>query len=218
MRCTEAQPLFTACLDDVASGVERQALLGHLSACPGCRSDYHKLENTRLAVASLGRKAAPPDLALKIRVSLSREQSQTWKRFLQRYMVRLEDAFNAFMFPATAGILTTVIFFTAMAGFFVQAQADAGETVPGLYLSPHLQTTWPVAADFNVDAPVVVQAYVDASGFVDNYDIISGSDNEQVRSQLNRALLLTRFSPAYAFGQPVQGTAIICFSHVNVKG
>jgi hypothetical protein len=76
------------------------------------------------------------------------------------------------------------------------------------------------AADsaLNFEAPVVIQAYVDARGYVQNYEIIAGPDNEDVRSQLNRALLFTTFSPAYAFGQPVPGTAVICFSHMTVKG
>jgi anti-sigma factor RsiW len=218
MKCAEARPLFPAYVDNAVTGAEMQALSEHMSACPECRTDYRALENTRVLVASLGRKPAPADLALKIRVALSHERSRTWRRFLQTYMVRLEDLMNAFMFPATAGILTTVIFFGAVAGFFVAKQAGAGDLVPGLSAPARLQTTWPFAADLNLEAPVVIQAYVDVSGRVQNYDILSGPDNEGVRSQLNRALLFTKFSPAYAFGQPVAGTAIIYFSHVNVKG
>ena len=215
MRCAEASPLFPAYLDDAVTGAEMQALSEHLSACPECRSDYQQMESTRALVASLGRKPAPGDLPLRIRLALSRERSRTWRSFLQGYMVRLEDLMNAFMFPATAGILTTIIFFGAVTGFFVAKQAGAGDLGP---IPARLEATWPFAADLNLEAPVVIRAYVDSGGRVQNYDILSGPDNEGVRSQLNRVLLFTKFSPAYAFRQPVAGTAIISFSHVNVKG
>jgi hypothetical protein len=223
MRCTEARPLFPAYLDDAVTGAEMQAVSSHIGDCAGCRSEYHKLENTQLLVAALGRKSAPADLALKIRVALSRERSRTWSRILQHYMVRLEDLVNAFLFPATAGILSTIIFFGAIAGFFVQGQASGDDMVSGIYLSPRLQPPQTAMssiadADLNLDTPVVIRAYVDANGQVQNYEVIAGPDNEQIRSQLNRALLFTSFSPAYAFGRPVPGVAVISFSHVNVKG
>jgi len=59
---------------------------------------------------------------------------------------------------------------------------------------------------------------VDARGFVENYRIISGRDDEEIREQLNRALLFTIFAPAQSFGHPVPGKAIMSFSHINVKG
>ncbi len=223
MTCVEARPLFALYLDNAVTGAEMHALSEHVSACPGCRSESRKLENARQAVASLGRKPAPSDLGLRIRLALSRERSRTWRRFMQAYMVRLENGVNAFMFPATAGILTAIIFFSAVTGFFVPARSGADVLVPGLYLPARLQPPQTAMSsvadtDLNLDAPVVIQAFVDATGRVENYEIIAGPDNDQVRSQLNRALLFTSFSPAYAFGQPVAGKAVICFSHVNVKG
>src|SRR5215471_396185 len=222
MRCTEARPLFALHLDNSVTGAEMHAISDHIGSCAECKAEYRKLEQTRLLVTSLGRKPVPADLSLKIRVALSRERSRSWRSVLQGCTVRVENAMNAFMFPATAGILTAIIFFGALTGFFVPAQVGADEVLPGIYRPAHLeppQTAMSSVADtdLNLEAPVVIQAYVDSTGRVQNYEIISGPDNEKVRSQLNRALLFTSFSPAYAFGQPVSGTAIICFSHVNVK-
>lgn len=222
MRCTEARPLFALHLDSAVSGATVHALSDHISSCAECKGEYRKMEQTRLLVASLGRKPVPADLSLKIRVALSRERSRSWRSIWQGYMVRLENAMNAFMFPATAGILTTIIFFGALTGFFVPAQVGADEVVRGFdqaRLQPPQTAMSSVAdRDLNLTVPVVIQAYVDSGGRVQNYDIISGPDNEEIRSQLNRVLLFTTFSPAYVFGQPVAGTAVICFSHVNVKG
>ena len=218
MRCIDARPLFSLHLDNAVTGVEMHAVSDHINSCAECKLEYRKVENTRLLMTSLGRRPVPPDLSLKIRVALSRERSRNWRSMVQGYMVRLENAMNAFMFPATAGIL-----FGALTGFFVPAQVGADEIVPGIFVPARLQPPQSAMSsvadtDLNLTAPVVIQAYVDSSGRVQNYDIISGPDNEEVRSQLNRALLFTSFTPAYSFGQPVAGTAVICFSHVNVKG
>jgi Putative zinc-finger len=223
MSCKQVRSLFPAYLDEVATGSEMHMVSGHLNQCMECRSEYRKLENTRRLVSSLGRKPVPNDLALKIRLAVSRERSHTWRSIAQAYLVRLEDALNAFMFPATAGVLTAIIFFGAFTGFFVAAPAGGQDFVPGIYLPAHLkppQTAMSSVADtdLNLEAPVTVQAFIDAGGRVQKYEIVSGPDNEKVRSQLNRALLFATFTPAYAFGRPVAGTAVIRFSHVNVKG
>jgi hypothetical protein len=215
--------LLPAYVDKAVTGAEMQLLAEHMSECSDCRSEYRKLENTRQLVVSLGRKPVPADLALRIRVALSRERSRNWRSVLQSYLVRMENLANAFMFPATAGILTTFIFFGALTGFFVTARTGAQDLVPGIYLPARLQPPQTAMSsvadmDLNLDAPVVIQAFVDANGHVQNYEIIAGPDTEKVRSQLNRALLFTTFSPALSFGQPVAAPAIICFSHVNVKG
>ena len=43
-------------------------------------------------------------------------------------------------------------------------------------------------------------------------------DAEQVRKQLDRALIFTVFEPAMSFGQPASGRAIITFANVEVTG
>ncbi len=223
MRCTEARPLFPLYQDGAVTGAEMHALSEHMGQCAGCQLEFTKLENTRLLVSSVGRKEAPSDLALRIRVAISRERSRSWSSILQAYAVRVENGLNAFMFPATAGLVSAVVFFVALIGFFVPPQAGADSVVPGVYMPARLQPPQTALsssadADLNLDTPVVVQAYVDAGGKVQNYEILSGPDTEAIRSKLNRALLFASFYPAYAFGQPVPGTAVISFSHVNVKG
>jgi hypothetical protein len=152
---------------------------------------------------------------LKIRVALSNERAHSALGILQRYMVRLENAFHGVMLPATAGILTAVMFFGTLIGLLVPAQVRANDDVPtAFYTPPRLEmSVYPV-----LDSPVVIEAYVDARGFVENYHIISGPDDEQVREQLNRALLLDLFAPAQSFGHPVPGKVVMSFSNINVEG
>jgi hypothetical protein len=101
----------------------------------------------------------------------------------------------------------------------VPAQVSANDDVPStFYTPPRLQISEYPEDQLNLDSPLVIETYVDARGWVENYRIISGPDDEQVREQLSRALLLTRFAPAQSFGHPVRGKAIMSFSHINVKG
>jgi hypothetical protein len=133
--------------------------------------------------------------------------------------VRFENAFNAFMVPATAGFVAAIIFFAVVIGFFVPARVSAEDDVPTmLYTPPRLEMSGYAESDLNLDSPVVVETFVDAQGRVENYRIISGRDDEQVRAQLNRALLFTIFAPAHSFGRAVPGRAVISFSHINVRG
>ena len=134
MRCTEARPLFPLYLDSAVTGMQMHAISEHMGDCVDCRSEYKKLEHTRLLVSSLGRRSAPPDLALRIKLSLSHQRSRGWRNILRSYAVRLEDTVNAFMVPATAGVLTAVIFFGAMCRSSTrevfQASNETGRQMP----------------------------------------------------------------------------------------
>ena len=219
MNCNQAKPLFSNYLDGAMTGAEMHEVSGHLRECAECQSDYNLLENTRSLVSSIGRRQPPSDLALKIKVALSSESARSRRGILQGYMVRLENAFNGLMFPATAGVLSAVVFFGVLIGLLVPAQVSAYDDVPSsFYTPPRLQLAEYPEPQLNLDTPVVIETYVDASGRVENYRIISGPDDEQIREQLNRALLFTIFVPAQSFGRPVPVKAIMSFSNISVKG
>jgi anti-sigma factor RsiW len=216
MKCTEVRALFSSYLDGAVTGVEMHEVSAHLHQCVACQPEYDLFENTRALVSSLGRRIPPPDLALNIRVALSNERSRNALGILRRYMIRLENAFNGIMLPATAGILSAIMFFGTLIGLLVPAQVRANDDVPSaFYTPPRLEmSVYPV-----LDSPVVIETYVDASGRVENYRIISGRDDEEVREQLDRALLFTRlFAPAQSFGHPIPGKVVMSFSNINVRG
>src|SRR5437763_1010906 len=219
MRCTEARPLFPLYLDSAVTGMEMHAISDHMGDCAECRSEYKKLENTRLIVSALGRRPVPADLSLKIKLSLSRQKSRGWRNVFRAYALRLEDTLNAFMVPATAGVLSAVIFFGALIGFFRLPQNRVEDVVPASFLmSPAQPQSSFDDSGLDLTSPLVVWVYADASGKVQNYEIVSGPDNEKVRSELNRKFLFTNFSPAYELGKRVAGSAIISISRISAKG
>ncbi len=218
MRCSQARPLFSSYLDGAVSGVEMHELSEHLRQCDHCQEEYGLMENTRVLVSRLGTPQAPPDLAVKIRITLSSERSRSWRQLLRGWMVQWQHAFRSVMLPGAAGAVMATFSCTALIGFLVPPQVNAYDDVPTmLYTPPRLESSASVN-ELNLDSPIVIETYIDATGRVQNYRIISGRDDEQVREELNRALLFTIFAPAQAFGRPVPGKAVISFSHVNVRG
>src|SRR5262249_31038290 len=220
MRCAQVRPLFSSYLDGAVSGVEMHRVSEHLGECHRCKIEYSQLESTRVMLMSLGRKQAPPDLAVRLRITPASAQTRGGREVLRGRMARVQNAFDAFMLPATAGIATALFFFAGLIGFFVPPQVSAGsDDVPTMfYTPPRLESSAYVDSNLDLDSSILIETDIDATGHVQDYRVISGRDDAQVREQLNRALLFIIFSPAQSFGRPVPGKAIISFSHIHVKG
>lgn len=217
MKCAEARVLFSPYVDGVLNGHQMQDLGEHLATCKQCSDQYRLLAQTQQAVASLGRQKAPAELELKLRVALS--QARTRPNPLAALQVRLEDALHAFMVPATAGMLSAIVFFGLLIGFF--AIPSASNDVPTMLYTPPTLAMSPFSANMdavNADS-IVVEAYVDANGRVQDYRILSAPDNARsVKPELENMLIFTVFHPATAFGRPTSGRAVLSFSNISVKG
>lgn len=220
MKCVQARPLFSSYLDGAVNGVEMHEVSQHLHQCGTCKTEYGQLEKTRILLSSLGRKQAPPDLAVRIRITLASARTRSWHGVWRGRMVRMQNALDAFMLPATAGVATALFFFAGLIGFFVPpVSANPGDDVPTMfYTPPRLESSAFPDSGLDLDPSILIETDIDATGSVQDYRIISGRDDAQVREQLNRALLFIRFAPAQSFGRPVPGKAIVSFAHINVKG
>jgi hypothetical protein len=226
MNCAEIKKLFSPYLDGRVSGSEMRALTRHVEECTGCAWEYAAMQRTQHLLASLGPAKAPADLALKLRLAISREAAERRRPQFARYegmLVRLENALNAFMVPATAGLVSAVLCFGLLLGFFAlpaELQASSGDVPLMLYTGPQLeQSAFGTSLGNMGDDAVVVEAYVDANGRVEDYRILSQPDDAQaVLPQLKNLLIFTTFHPALSMGRPIAGTAVMSFSKVSVKG
>ena len=224
MKCNQAKSLFSSYLDGAITGRQMQEIARHLRDCAGCEVEYAGLRQTQHLVAGLGRKKAPADLALKLRVALSNEASVTARRRWEGLLVRLENALNGFMLPATAGLVSAMLLFGVLIGYFavppsVKAASSKNPDVPTLlYTPPQL-----AASQFNLSSiqadSLVVETYVDENGRVQDYRILSAPHaSEELLREVDNFMIFTVFRPATAFGQPAPGRVVLSFSKVNVKG
>ncbi|HTK95374.1 MAG TPA: anti-sigma factor [Terriglobales bacterium] len=224
MTCKETKSRLSAYLDTALSGTEMQTVREHLHNCPECHAEHRQFEQTHALVASLGRKQAPDDLALRIQLALSRERAARSRRSWDAITVRLEDGMRAFMLPATAGLLSAIICFGLLIGFWALPAISNDVPVPSLsasYQPPQL-AAMPADSVGDVDGvnePILVETFVDANGRVEDYRILTeGVDTKALQPQLDSIMIFTLFQPARAFGRPTAGRAVISFSNVHVKG
>jgi hypothetical protein len=73
-------------------------------------------------------------------------------------------------------------------------------------------------SSINADS-LVIEAYVDPSGRVDDYKILSDPGaSQQLLPEVKRMLIFTTFRPAMSMGHPISSRAVLSFSKINVRG
>jgi hypothetical protein len=223
MKCADAQPLFSPYMDGAVTGAQMHALGQHIESCPNCHREYMLLSKSQRLLTSLGRAKAPADLSLRLRVAISQEVARAHRPRFEGMVVRLQNAINAFMVPATAGLVAALVIFGVLMGFFglPNVQAMSNNDVPlMLYTSPQLESSafGLTMGAVNSDS-LVIEAYVGADGRVEDYRILSdGDDSEELLPQVKNMLIFTTFRPATSMGRPMPGRAVLSFSKISVKG
>lgn len=223
MTCTQVRSLLSAYLDGAVTGKQMRDLGEHLYGCASCTGEYDALRRTQALVSSVGRAKAPADLSLKLRLAISHEAARRRRPHFEGLRVRLENALSVFMVPATTGLLATVLAFGILAALLsspMSVQANAADVPLVLATEPVLQqssfgyTVGPITED-----SLVIEAYVDANGRVEDYRILSKPDElSDLPHPVKNMLIFTTFRPATWLGTPRPGTAILSFSKINVKG
>jgi hypothetical protein len=124
------------------------------------------------------------------------------------------------MVPATAGLGTAVVTFLLLMGFLAPLQADNPDVPLMLYTAPQLQqSAFGAALDSINDDSLVIEAYVDSRGRVEDYRILSNpKDATALLPQVKNMLIFTTFRPATSMGRPTTGRAVLSFSKISVKG
>jgi hypothetical protein len=223
LQCPKAKQLFSPYLDGAVTGTEMLALQQHLLNCGACNHEYQALRRTQQLLASVERPKVPADLGLKLRLAISREAEPAKRARFEGLQVRLENALQAFMVPATAGFLSAVIIFgIAMVYFVAPSSLRADNDVPLVMVNtaPELQQSAFGMTMDSIDADsLVIEAYVDANGRVQDYRILSDSaESNEVLPQVKRMLIFTTFRPALSMGRPTSSKAVLSFSKISVKG
>ena len=222
LRCPQAKRLFSPYLDGAVTGAEMLALQDHWASCAACSEEYQALHRTQQMLASVLRPKAPEDLGLRLRVAISREAARARHPF-EGIRVRMENTLRAFMVPVTAGFVSAVIIFgVAMAYFVSPSSLQANNDVPLVMVNTAPQLL-PSAFGMTLDTikadSLVIEAYVDANGRVQDYRILSDNeDSKEVLPQVKRMLIFTTFRPALSMGRPTSSRAVLSFSKISVKG
>jgi len=229
--CSQARSKFADYLDSRLTGHEMQRMTAHLETCADCSREFDAEQRMLRALTSLGPVSGtmkePDDLVLRIRVAISQERAQSQRNLWAEMQMAWRNAVGPFLLQLSAGFASAVLLLGTVAvlvGMFAQPERVSAQDEPlGMATEPRfLYTSAQSSADMDeigtMTGPVVVEAYVNNSGLVYDYRIVSGPTDAHTRAELEDMLLFSKFEPAKFFGQPVRGLAVLSISGVSVHG
>jgi hypothetical protein len=223
MQCREAKALLSPFLDGAVTGTEMLGVQAHLDGCGSCMREFNSLRQTQQLLMTMGRVKEPADLGLKLRLAISREAAPARRARYEGFRLRMEDTLNAFMVPATAGLVCALLIFglvTAILAMPGQLQANNQDVPLVLNTGPELQQSvfGTTLSSMDTDS-LVIEAYVDRNGRVQDYRILSDAgESQQLLPQVKRMLIFTTFRPAMSMGRPISSRAVLSFSRISVRG
>lgn len=223
--CSEVQTRFSEYLDGRLTGTEMQHVATHVNSCSDCASEWSGLRRAQAALAALGPVPEPKDLLLRIRVAVSQERARRARRPFQNLNLAWRNTIGPFLLQATAGFASAVLLLgtvVVLVGIVAEPKAaQAGDEPLGMATAPRLIYSIAGTGDNEMAAlpgPLVVEAYVNSTGQVYDFSIVSGPDDAGTRSQVENLLLEDRFEPAKFWGQPVRGIVVLNFAGISVRG
>jgi hypothetical protein len=138
--CSSIRDRFSEYLDGALTGVAMQKVAAHLESCVACSREFAQWRDMQQALADLGPAKAPADLALRLRVAISQEQTKTPRQSLARFQVRWSNTFAPFLLRASAGFASAVLLMGTAAlliGAFAAPEPVEARDVPaGAATSP----------------------------------------------------------------------------------
>jgi hypothetical protein len=228
--CSSVRARFAEYMDSRLTGKEMQRMATHLESCTECANHFDAEHRMLRVLASLGPVSGdarePEDLLLRIRVAISQERAQRRRNKVEHWELVWRNTVGPFLLQLSAGFASAVLLLGTVGlvvGMFAHPEHASAQDEPlGMATAPKFLynsgATPDVAQIGTVNGPVVVEAYVNGSGRVYDYRIVSGPTDQQTRSQVESLLLFSVFEPARFFGQPVRGLAVLSFSGVSVRG
>lgn len=223
--CSTVRSQFSDYLDGRMNGVAMQKMAAHLHQCPECHAELQSWKGMQQTLAELGAVKAPQDLALRLRVAISQEKAKDTRNEVAKWQIYWQNTVAPFLLQVSAGFASAVLLLgtvTLMIGMFAKPDTLAAQDEPiGNASAPRfLYSAEGVGGETigQKENPLVVEAYVNGSGRVYDYHIVSGPTDAKTRSQLENLLLFSVFEPARFFGAPVKGLAVISFAGVSVQG
>ncbi len=221
MTCGQAKSLFSPYLDGAVTGTQMHALSAHLEGCDSCQRQYDSLRQSQQLLGKVARRKAPADLGLKLRVAISQEIARSRRPVLANTLVRLGNAIQSLMVPATAGLASAVLVFGMLMGVMASPLQAGTPDVPLVVgTDPQIQQiSFGATLDSIHEGSLVIEADVDSHGRVQDYHILSDEGTSpELLPQVKNMLIFTTFRPATSFGRPTAGRAILSFSKISVKG
>jgi hypothetical protein len=212
--CVEIRNHYSDYLDGLCDPQAMKAIRFHLSYCGVCRRELVAWETMEADLRGLGRLQVSPELALRLRVEVSRALHRKRLRWLRVWM---DNVLQPVLLPASGGVLAALICFCLIMGSLVVPASKTPDVPLGSPTPPAVLELAPI--DLNTpDAPVIVVVPVDAGGRAMGYRLLSGKSSPELLHQLDRVIYFSNFQPATCFGRPTDGQFVLSLRRITVRG
>ena len=222
LECTSVQKLMSPFIDSMVTAQEAEHVESHVSLCEACQRQLQSYISVRSLVTRIETPKLPEDLVLETRVRLSHERN---KNFLVRLENRLNYVLKPMVVPVLLGVSLTMLLFGVLLGSLASDSTAlaqnrlAEEPLFGLYKPVHTtDPNWIRFAsgdDNNLDKPLNIETHVGDEGRVIGFEVLSGPQSPEVNGWIRQVLSLIKFTPATAFGKPVESKVILSFIAVR---
>jgi hypothetical protein len=212
--CLEIRNCFSDYVDGICSQETVRSLRYHLRYCGSCQKELECAQALQSELRALPRRAVPagPDLRLKVRVS-----QELNRHLLSRLAVRMDNMFRELLLPAGCGLAVAVFCFFLFLGSGAVPVNSRPDVPLSFVTPPQVLTLAPL--DFSTgDKPVVVVTYINSTGQVTRYRVLSGQHSPELMHNLDRLIYFSQFSPATTFGRPTKGRVILALKQITVRG
>jgi Putative zinc-finger len=186
----------------------------HLEYCAPCRKELERIETLQNDLVSLPPRRVPPELALRLRVRLSRHLHQN---LLDRLLVFADNALKPLLLPASGGVLAAILCFALIMGSQIIPVASMNDASGTATQPPKVEMLAPMNFPTGEEGIVVV-THIDAEGRVLSYRVLSGSSSPQVLRHLDRMMFFSHFQPAMMDGKPTDGQVVLSLRQITVRG
>src|SRR5208337_1642088 len=236
MTCDKVRYKLAGYLDDSLASAprlrQRDAMRQHLEECESCREELQRYRKLAVMLSRMPRALPPADLSVRIKVAAAqgrgpRTWAERWQLVKDRVEILQENVFRPLTVPATGGLFSAIVIFVFVLHMIVPGivvQADPND-IPTSLLQPAgliLPSDLPSSASPEMQHPDVLlqnDLVVDSDGRMMKYEIMDGTDSQEVRHHLDQLLFFYRFRPMLSFGRPTSGGHVVLnFSAVHVRG
>jgi len=207
-------------IDLMVTPEEAERVQSHVADCEPCQRQLQSYISMRSLVARIEVPPVPEDMVLETRVRLSHARN---KNFLLRLENRLNYVLRPLIVPVLLGTSLTMLLFGFLLGSFsststVLAQDRVQE--PPLYpLFRPVHTENPnwirFASNDKQESDLMIETHIGHEGRVMDYQVLSGPENPEVDGWIRQVLSLAQFTPATAFGKPIESRVILTFVAVR---
>jgi hypothetical protein len=217
MTCWNVKRRSTDFVDGRLRKREQSRIEAHLRECDECALEVYQVRSMRSSLVGLPSPQAPPSLRSKLLVLASRERQilvetdgSRWRRVWNNWKFRINQLMRPITIPATGGLLSSVLLFSALALTISTTTRQVTYEVPVVYAERMDANLVPLELR---ESPVVLTLSLDARGRITDYAVRNGSAGfvgDAARLQYNN-IPLPEFPSVLALPQPTIGDIKISF-------